>query len=98
MKEIKLQINGNTSWLDILILLKCSYYPKWLNAIPVKSQWYFGIYFYTEIEKTTLRFIWNNKRPGITKTVLRKKSKGGSIILPDFKIYYKARIIKTAWY
>ena len=64
------------------------------NAIPINNP----NQFFNKLERAVGRFIWNNKKPRIAKTLLKDKRTSGGINMPDLKLYYRAIVIKTAWY
>ena len=63
------------------------------NAIPIEISTFFN-----ELERAICKFLWNNKKPRIAKTLLKDKRTSDGITMPALKLYYRTIVMKTSWY
>ena len=94
MKEIKDDINRSRdipcSWVGRINIVKMTIQANAIysfNVIPIKLP----MTFFTELEQNISQFIWNSQSS-------ERRMELGGINLPDFRLYYKDKLIMKVWY
>ena len=95
-KEIEEDINKwkniPRSWIGRINIIKMSILSKEIYRFNATNS------IFQRSRTNSPKFIRNKKRSQIAAAILRKKNKVGGVSIPDIKLYYKATVLKTAWY
>ena len=98
MKEIKDDTNRwrdiPCSWIERINIVKMTKAIYRFNAITITLP----MAFFTELSKNFFLIFMKTPKTLNSQSNLQKESRTGGIKIPDFRLYYKATIIKTVWY